>query len=66
MELRGKSLATIFAVIFTIYFFIFIFKGQPTSYTSQDSLVRSANYFLAAGLSGIIVVVLSLIAIHKK
>lgn len=66
MALSGKSIATIFGVIFAIYFLIFIFKGQPTSYTSQAVLTTSTNYFAAAAFTGIIAVVFCLIALNKK
>lgn len=66
METSAKNVSTIFAVIFTVYFFIFIFRGQPASYTSQEALTTSTNLFLAAALTGIIAVVFALIALNKK
>lgn len=66
MEASAKNVATVFAFIFMLYFFIFIFRGQPVSYTSQEVLTKSSNYFLAAAFTGIIAVVFALIALNKK
>lgn len=66
MVLSGKSIATIFAVIFAIYFLIFLYRGTPTSYTSQEAFVTSSNFFLIAVFAGIIAVVFCLIALNMK